>query len=115
MKFRNLFNAIVGLSAVLILIAAAIGTGHLLAMTHFFSSGPSDAQCLDAFSQHCTSDDRPTSPTSAVGYFFWGIVVWVALAFIAAIIERCYAHLQTFGEWIINECKLLRKQEADNR
>ncbi|WP_186159520.1 hypothetical protein [Burkholderia gladioli] len=115
MKFRNLFNAIVGLSAIMIIIAAAIGTGHLLAMTHFFSSGPSDAQCLDAFSQYCRSDDRPTSPTSAVGYFFWGIVVWVALAFIAAIIERYYALLQAFGEWIINECKLLRKQEADNR
>ncbi|WP_165650454.1 hypothetical protein [Burkholderia gladioli] len=114
MKFRNLFNALVGLGAILTIIAAAIGTGHLLAMAGFFSSGPSDAQCLDAFSQHCPSD-RPTSPTSAVGYFVWGIAVWVALAFIAAIIERCYALLQAFGEWILNECKLLRKQEADNR
>ncbi|WP_186195758.1 hypothetical protein [Burkholderia gladioli] len=107
MKFRNLFNALVGLGAILTIIAAAIGTGHLLVMTGFFHS-----DCIATEFQSCQGLD---APSSIVGYFFSGIVVWLALAVIAVIMAFCYELLQTFGAWILNECKLLRKQKADNR
>ncbi|MDC6127263.1 hypothetical protein PPH41_04560 [Burkholderia gladioli] len=107
MKFRNLFNALVGLGAILTIIAAAIGTGHLLVMTGFFHS-----DCTATEFQSCQGLD---APSSIAGYFFWGIVVWIALAAIAAIMAFCYELLQMFGEWILDECKPLRKQKADNR